>query len=337
MNLNLSGFPKISVIVACRNERRYIGRCLDSIITQEYPADKIEVLIVDGMSDDGTREIIEEYAKEHKYIKIIDNLHKITPVALNAGIRNSVGEVVGIVGAHSALSSDYIATCVYFLDKTNADNVGGICKHIGNGFIGKAIALAEGCKFGLGGAQFRTATKERYVDTVFPGFLLRKAFEKYGYLNEKLVRNQDIEFNSRIRKGGGKIFLTPKIVSYYYCRSTLKDLWTQNFRNGFWNIETIKIAPGSLSFRHFIPLLFVASLLTTWIIPILWAVVMVNYFWCSLFFSIKIALVNGVKYFFAMPIIFLTLHLSYGLGSLVGIVLYASPTNKWGGLDGRQV
>ncbi len=320
--------PSISIIITCRNEEKFISRCLDSILSQDYPKDKLEVLIVDGASQDRTRDIVREYIRECSNMRIIDNRNKIASYGFNIGVKASVGENVAWISAHSAYPTDYFTKCVEYLEKTGVDNVGGICKHLGRGFVGQAIALAQGCKFGLGGARFRTATKEQYVDTVFPGFWPRKTFEKYGYLNEKLVRNQDIEFNSRIRKGGGKIFFTPKIVSFYYCRSNLKDLWIQNFRNGFWNIETTKIAPGSLSFRHFIPLLFVTSLLTTWMILNLWAAIIISYFLCSLYFSIKIALVNGVKYFFVTPFIFLTLHLSYGFGSLAGILLYNLSTKK---------
>jgi hypothetical protein len=134
-----------------------------------------------------------------------------------------------------------------------------------------------------------------------------------------LVRNQDIEFDSRVRKSGGKIFLAPEIKVYYYCRSNLKDLWRQNFGNGLWNIKMVKISPGSLSLRHFVPSFFVLGLLTSWIIKPIWVTVILSYILCNMLFSLKIAKKNGFKYLFIMPLIFLTLHLSYGLGSLVGI------------------
>jgi hypothetical protein len=274
------------------------------------------------MSEDGTKRILNEYAKRHTNIKIINNPSKITPKAFNIGVKNSRGGIITIISAHSIYSRNYISKCIEYLNKTGADNVGGVCEHIGNGLMGQAIALVLGCKFGLGGAKFRTAKKAQYVDTVFPGSWRREMFEKYGYFNEKLMRNQDNEYNARIRKGGGKIFLTPEIKSYYYCRSNLKDLWIQHFRTGLWNIKTIIIAPGSLSLRHFVPLFFVLGLLTTWPIFVLWLSIVMSYIFCNIFFSLKIALKNGFRYLFVMPIIFLTLHLSYGLGSLVGILAY---------------
>jgi hypothetical protein len=223
---------------------------------------------------------------------------------------------------HATYDAEYVKNCVETLDKTGADNVGGMRRHVGEGFIGYAIALAEACRFGTGGAKFRTAENEQYVDTVFPGAWYKKTFEKYGYFNEKLIRNQDIEHNARIRKNDGKIYLNPQIKSFYYCRSNLKDLWLQNFRTGLWNIKTVKIAPGSLTLRHFIPLFFVMGLLTTWIIPWLWLGIVISYLSCSLFFSLRIALANGGTYFFIMPLVFLTLHLSYGFGLLAGIFLW---------------
>ena len=310
----------VSVILPVRNEEKYIARCLDSIVDQDYSKGDLEVLVVDGMSDDGTRAIIERYVMSHSFIRILDNPRRITPCALNIGIRMARGNIIIRMDGHATYDAEYVKNCMETLDKTEANNVGGPLRHVGEGFIGHAIALAEVCRFGTGGAKFRTTKNEQYVDTVFLGAWYKKTFEKYGYFNEKLVRNQDIEHNSRIRKKGGRIYLTPQIKSFYYCRLSLKDLWVQNFRTGFWNIKTIKIVPGSLSLRHFVPLVFVMGLLTSWVIPNLWLAIMISYLSCNFFFSLKIAAANGFKYFFIMPVVFLTLHLSYGLGLLAGII-----------------
>lgn len=312
--------PEVSVIVPCRNEEKRIKRCIDSILAQDYPADKIEIIIVDGMSNDGTRRIIGEYAERYANIRIMDNPDGITPKAFNIGTGNSKGEIITIISAHSAYAAGYLSKCVEYLGKTGADNVGGICDHRGEGFIGKAISLVLNVKFALGGAKFRTAKKEQYVDTVFPGAWPKETFQKYGYFSEQLLRNQDIEHNARIRKNGGRIFFTPEIRCYYYCRTNLKDLWLQNFRTGYWNIKTIIIAPHSLSLRHFVPLIFTLSLLTVWIVPKLWLFIITSYMLVDIFFSLKIALKNGVRYFFLSPIIFAVLHVSYGLGTLAGVL-----------------
>jgi len=309
----------VSVILPVRNEEKHITRCLDSILIQDFPFEQLEIWIVDGMSEDGTREIVRGYAEKYANIKMIDNPQKITPIALNMGIKMARGDVIVRMDGHAAYSKEYIKKCVEFLKKTGADNVGGVRQHLGFGFIGNSIALAEACRFGTGGAKFRTATSEQYVDTVFPGAWPKSTFEKYGLFNEQLTRNQDIEHNSRIRKKGGKIFLSPEIQSLYYCRSNLKDLFIQNFRNGFWNIKTIKIAPGSLSSRHFLPLFFVLSLLTAWLVPWLWFCIAGSYLLCCLLYSAKIAFKHGEKYFFIMPLVLFTLHFSYGFGLLAGI------------------
>ena len=175
--------PNVSVVIPIRNEEKYISRCLASILSQDYPMDKLEILAVDGMSEDGTREILNEYAKKHNNIRVIDNPNRIVPKALNIGIKNAKGEIIARIDSHSTYASDYIAKCVAYLNKTDADNIGGVVEHMGNGFVGHAIALSQECIFGLGGAKFRTAKKEQYVDTVFPGVWRRKTFEKYGYFN----------------------------------------------------------------------------------------------------------------------------------------------------------
>ncbi len=312
-------YKNVSIILPIRNEEKYISRCLDSILSQDYPQDEFEILAIDGVSDDGTCKILNKYAQKHTSIKIINNPDKSVSKALNSGIKKANGEIIVRMDAHSIYASDYISKCVECLNKTAVDNVGGPMRVKGENYISKAVALAHNSNFGLGGGKFHDPNYEGEVDTAYLGCWLKKVFDKYGYFDERLIRNQDIEFNSRIRKNGGKIFLTPEIKSYYYCRSNLKDLWIQNFRNGFWNIKTIKITPGSLSFRHFAPLFFVLGLLISWIVKPIWFVIAGSYFLCNLFFSLKLAIRNGFKYVFVMPIVFLTLHLSYGLGLLVGI------------------
>jgi hypothetical protein len=239
---------------------------------------------------------------------------------LNIGIKNARGEIIIRGDAHSTYADSYIKKCIEYLDKTGADNVGGPMRAVGINYQSKAIAFAHSSIFGLGGGKFHNIKFEGNVDTVYLGCWHKTVFDKYGVFDERLARNQDSEFNARIRKNGGKIFLTPEIRSFYYCRPNLKDLWSQNFKTGFWNIKTIKIVPGSLSLRHFIPLAFVIGLLTTWIIPWLWLGIVISYLLCSLFFSLRIAATNGAKYFIIMPLVFITLHLSYGLGLLKGIL-----------------
>lgn len=306
----------VTIIIPCYNEEKFIGKCLDSVIEQDYPKENIEVLVIDGMSDDGTRDIVNGYIEKYNNIRIIDNPAGIVPNALNLGIKSAKGEIIIRIDGHSTYAPDYIRKCVEILKRTGADNVGGPMKPIGDDYFSNSVVLAHNYLFGLGGAKFHNPSYEGYADTVYLGCWKRDVFNKYGYFNELLARNQDIEHNARIRKGGGKIFLTPEIKSYYYCRSNLKDLWVQNFRNGYWNIKTTKVAPGTLSLRHFVPLIFILSILTTWIFLPLWLSIIGGYLFINIISSILISIKNGLKYFLVLPIIFITLHFSYGIGSL---------------------
>jgi len=309
----------VSVILPIRNEEKYIARCLDSIVGQDYSKDNLEILVVDGMSDDKTRSIIEGYAMAHPFIRMLDNPRKITPCALNIGIKNARGNIIIRMDGHATYSVDYIQKCVEFLNKTGSDSVGGPMRAVGTDYISNAIALVYNSPFGLGGGKFHDEKWEGEVDTTYLGCWPRRVFDKVGLFDERLVRNQDIEFNSRIRKSSGKIFLTPEIKSYYYCRPDLVSLWDQNFKNGIWGIKTLKITPGSLSLRHFVPVLFVLGLIMGWVVTPIWFAIIRSYMLCNAYFSLRIGMKSEFKYIFIIPVVFLILHLSYGLGSLVGV------------------
>lgn len=311
--------PLVTIIIPCRNEERYIANCLNSVILQDYPEEKMEVFVIDGQSNDKTGRIIEDFASTHSNIRNIKNPDKITAKAFNLGIKNSSGSIVTICSAHSVLGRNYVSKCIEYLEKTGADEVGGPMRAVGESYVSKAIALVYNSPFGLGGGNAHNERFEGEAEGVYPGCWPRRVFEKIGLFDERLVRNQDIEFESRLRKSGGRIYLTPDIKVYYYCRPSLNGLWKQNLANGIWNIRMAQICPGNLSLRHFVPLFFIVALLTTWIIKPVWFSIVLSYLFCSAFFSLKAAIENGVKYLFILPIVFLTLHLSYGLGLLVGI------------------
>jgi len=197
--------PKVSVIVPCRNEGAFIGRCLDSVLANDYPPERLEILVVDGMSTDGSREILRPYGEKFPQIKVLENEKKVTPLAFNLGIRHATGQVVMILGAHSTCAKDYITKCVHYLDEYNADNAGGIIKTVPQkpGLVGGAITACLSHWFGVGGSYFRIHTdKPRWVDTVFGGCYRREVFERVGLFNEKLARGQDMEFNVRLNEGG---------------------------------------------------------------------------------------------------------------------------------------
>ena len=215
----------VSIVMPVYNEERYIESCIASLLQQDFPKETDGVDFVDGGSSDDTVPIIKHYMNKHpELIKLYDNPNKTVPYAMNIGIKASVGKYIIRLDAHSEYAKDYISKCVYYLENTDADNVGGVVETKGKGYMGKAIALMLSSKFGVGNSQFRTNGKGGYVDTVPFGAFRREVFEKYGLYNEKLTRNQDNELNYRIRKNGGKIYMAKDIKVTYYCRDTIKGI-----------------------------------------------------------------------------------------------------------------
>jgi len=329
-NIEKNNIHIVSIIIPCRNEKNFIGICLDSVICQDYPKKNMEVLVIDGMSEDGTREIVRDYIHKYSYIKLVDNPKKITPIAFNTGIKNAKGEVIVIIGAHSTYEKNYISKCVNYLYKYEVDNVGGTMVTLPrvNNLIGRSIANVLMSRFGVGNSDFRTGTKEpKYTDTVFGGCYRKEIFEKIGCFNEYLQSSQDMEFNRRLKKAGGKILLVPDIVSYYYTRSDFISFCKNNFRNGVWAVYPLKFTDNlPVSIRHLIPLVFVLSLLgsalLSFLIPVflwLFLCIVISYFTTNIYFSSKIFLKEkDLRYLIIEPFIFTSLHVFYGLGSIWG-------------------
>ena len=315
--------PFVSVIIPIRNEEKYLAQCLQSVIAQDYPKDRMEILVVDGRSEDRSREIVAEFGSKYPMIKLLDNPRLIVPAAMNIGIKNAKGDVIIRVDGHCLLESDYISQCVKCLRRTGADNVGGLMQAVGQGYVGEVIALALNSFFGSGGSKFHYASKEQYVDTVYLGAFPRRVFDKVGLFNEKLVRNQDYELNYRIRAAGGKIFLSPAIKSYYYGRSSLRDLWHQYFQYGFWKLEVLQMHPRSVQLRHLVAPLFVLTLFITGLLGlvhrgfiVLFLIVLASYLTASLVASLLIARRKGWRYLALLPVAFAVMHFGWGLGFL---------------------
>ena len=317
----------VSLIIPIRNEEKFIAQCLQSVVDQDYPQDSMEVLVVDGRSEDRSREIVAELSYRYPMIKLLDNPKLSAPAGLNLGIREARGDVIVRVDGHCLLESDYVSQCVRCLRETEADNVGGLMQAVGPGYAGQVIAQAISSFFGSGGSKFHYALKEQYVDTVYLGAFPRHVFDKIGFFNESLVRNQDYELNYRIRAAGGKIFLSPAIKSSYYGRSTLRDLWHQYFQYGFWKLEMIQMHPRSVRLRHLAAPLFVFCLFATGLLNLvhrgflnLFLLAISSYLLASLLSSLLIARRKGWRYFPLLPVAFAVMHFGWGLGFLWRLV-----------------
>ena len=327
----MNDLPFVSVVIPCRNEAKYIGPCLDSIVANGYPKDKIEVLVVNGMSEDGTREVLRHYTQQYLFIRMLDNHKKITPAALNIGIKNAKGEIIVRMDAHNTYEQEYISKCVESLYKYDADNVGGIWKIVpgGNSLISKAIALALSNSFGAGDAHYKVGYSGEpiYVDTVPFGCYKKEVFAKIGLYNENLVRSQDMDFNMRLTKAGGKILLVPDIISYYYPKSNLKDFFLHTSKSGIWAIYALRFAKAPMRLRHYVPFIFVSSLLGTGLLGIFFPIffwlflcIIGLYFLFSVFFSARVAVKQkDFRFLYLMPVVFAARQIGYGIGSICGL------------------
>lgn len=319
-------YPYVSVIIPMYNEENYIEYCLESLINQTYPSERMEIIVVDGMSSDRSREIVKKYQEDYDNIKLFDNPKCIVPVAMNIGIQNAVGEIIARIDAHSSQSHDFIKQSVHLLKTTGAVNVGGVLEAIGTNFVSKAIAIATSNPFGIGDSMFRFSRKERWVDTVFPGIWYKKTIDDIGGFNEEFVVNQDYELNYRLRKTGGKILLSPLLKSKYYVRKSIAALSRQYFRYGYWKVKTVLLHPLSMRWRHIISPLFVLLLLISIILIIsgysIGLLIPVMYGSISLIVSLLASIKNGISFIFILPIIFLTIHLSWGIGFLMGLLKF---------------
>ena len=325
--------PKVSVVMPVRNDERFVEEALKSLLENDYSEEKLEIIVVDGMSTDRTVDLVKSLADKDKRIKLLKNPHVYTPHGLNIGIKNSSGDIVMIAGSHASYSKNYIKECVRGIVKDGFNVVGGQMITLPRANTPKAIAIAKvlSSKFGTG-AAYRTREFDDdsvvEVDTVAYALYKRDIFGKVGLFNENLIRNQDIEMNIRIAKNGGKIGLNPKAKSFYYARDTYKELFTNNFFNGFWVLWSLNFSNLAFRIRHIVPLFFVLG----------YIVFLLSYFFFKPLFwlfgglyglylgivtaeSIKFAYMEkSLKVFIHSLIAFFILHVSYGLGEIWGLL-----------------
>lgn len=322
----------VSVICPIYNEEKYITKCIDSIIEQDYPKEDLEILFVDGMSTDRTREIVANYQANYPFIHLLDNPNKIVPYAMNIGIKAASGEIIIRLDGHALYPNDYFSQIVEWHKKLpDAWNVGGVCdtKVVNSTPDSEAIAMVMSDKFGVGNSTFRTGTDADYikVDTVPFGAYKAFVFDKIGLYNEQLVRCQDIELNKRIAHAGGSIYMVPSIHCTYIPRDNYKAFARNRYLTGFWVIKTCFITKTTknLGLRHFIPAAFVLSLLIPLLLGFIWwPLALISPFIALLYSTImlvhSIQIKNSKTNIASLFKAFWCIHTSYGWGSLKALV-----------------
>jgi len=332
--------PQVTIIVPCRNEERYLVECLDSILACDYPPERLEVLVVDGMSDDGTRPLLADYAARHPAVRMIDNPRRITPVALNLAIRAAQGDVIVRMDAHVVYPKNYVSRLVAALDEFGADNVGAVLRTLpaNQTAMGKAIAIGMSHPFGVGTSYFRIGTDQpRWVDTIAFFCIRRATFDRVGMFDEELIRHQDGEFNARLIKAGGRILLIPDVVSYYYARATLRQVGRMFYQYGYFKPLVAKKLGRFMTVRQLIPPGFVLGILGTGAAALLWtpaailfALVAGSYSVVVLGSAVQTALKQGPAVGLALAAVLPVIHVSYGAGfwrRVVELLLPSRPTS----------
>jgi succinoglycan biosynthesis protein ExoA len=319
--------PAVTVIMPVRNEADFIARSLGAVLDQDYPANQLEVLVVDGMSDDATRNVIAQTvaAKAGEVrVTVLDNPGRIVPTAMNIGLLHARGDIIVRVDGHCEIAPDYVHRCVEALEVSGADNVGGLQRAAGGTVVARAIALANSSPFGVGGARFHYATQAGWADTVYLGAYCREVFNRIGGYDEELVRNQDDELNFRLTQAGGKIWLDPSIRSVYYSRGSLGKLWRQYYEYGLYKVLVMRKRGGVASWRHLTPAAFVLSLVLSLLLALVTRRARL-----ALLIAGPYAAANGAASLWtvrrdprtlaALPLAFATMHCAYGLGFIVGM------------------
>ncbi len=320
--------PFVSVVIPIRNEARSVARTLAAVLAQDYPSDRLEVIIADGMSTDGTRVEIDRAVAaagaSAPPVTVIDNPRRIVSTGLNAAIAKAGGEVIVRVDGHCEPARDYVRRCLEALEATDADNVGGVVAAKGHTAMAIAIAAAVSSRFGVGNARFRYGGEPGWVDTVPFGTWRRELFNRIGGFDEELVRNQDDELNFRLIQAGGRIWLDPTIRVAYESRDSLAALWRQYFRYGLYKVRVMQKRRAVASVRQLVPAAFVTALAASAALSVAtrrprWLVAALLPYSVGLAAATAATRPGDVYVAMRVPAAFATLHLSYGAGFLAGL------------------
>lgn len=320
--------PLVSIVIPARNEAKYIADCLFSFAKQDYPRERLEVIVADGVSDDTTKEVIATFAALHPSLtlRVIDNPDRLTPHALNLGIKNSTGDIIIIFGAHSLAATNYVRLVVETLEVTGAGAAGGRLEEVGANFLGVVIGAARNSLIGGAISPHRFSSKPGFVDTVrFAGYR-REVFEKVGLFDQELVRNQDDEFNYRVRFGGYGLYFNPEIAATYYARGSFSKLWKQMYGYGYWKPRVIQKNPAAFSLQFAVPPAMILSLIAFAIGSFLldWAkwlliVEVISYSLLIFSFATGVSWRRGWNFWPGVLLAYVVIHFGIGLGTLAGL------------------
>ncbi|RJO65823.1 MAG: glycosyltransferase family 2 protein [Myxococcales bacterium] len=337
--------PSVSIVIPCRNEEGLIGRCLRSVAAFDYPQERLEVLVADGMSTDGTLDEIRRVAETTGLnVRVAPNPAFVVPAGLNLAIGQARGDVILRLDAHSAYPTDYVSRCVRLLGETKADNVGGravaVPRH--GGATARTLAAVWNHGFGVGRSPFRTRRTPGEVDTVPFGCFRRELFDRLGPFDSRLHRGQDYEFNQRIRSRGGRIWYDPSLVVHYQSRSDWPSFWRYAYANGKWVPLMHVLYPYTFRLRHAVPGMFTLYLLALIALGVICAAFGAGDAWLiwlclplalytllMLAASLQTAQREGWELLPLLPAAFFTFHFLYGLGSLAGLARAVARRYPW--------
>jgi len=318
--------PLVTVIMPVRNEQKAIRQSLGSVLVQDYPADRMEVLVADGMSDDDTRAIVSEIARHDPRVRLIDNQARIMAAGFNAALAFARGEIIVLLGGHSEVAPDFVRESVVLLrGRPEAWSVGGPISHMAHSLFGKAVAVAMSHRLGVGNASHHFANYEGYAEGAPFPILWRWVFERVGMLDERLVRNQDDEFYYRIRQAGGKIYISPRVRYTYFVRERMGQLFRQYFQYGFWRIPVMKKHQRPTTVRQVIPSLFYLTCIFLLMIglwfkqPVIALALPLLYGAALLTVGLSVLPKTGFQVACRVPLAIGTIHAGYALGLMYGL------------------
>lgn len=333
-SMQLEELPIVSITIPMHNEVANIRRCVESILEQTYPTERLEVVVVDGISDDGSRDILEQLSREYENVHFHDNPLRITPRALNIGIQKSSGDVIIILGAHTRINPDFIERNIRLMLERGEVCTGGTQINVGDTWLQQAIGIGMGSPFGIPTAPYRFEKKQRYVDTVVYAAYRREVLAEVGLFEEDIHIAEDAELNWRIRQANHKILFSPEIISYYYPRPSFPKLFKQFFNYGLMRVNVVKKHPDAFRILHLAPALAIFSGATLAALSFVHVAFFYTLLACLGLYlggitvgGVICSAKEGFKYFPALPAVFSTLHFGFGTGYIFGLF----KSQKWGG------